>query len=122
MDVLPVLPLEFLVVIFKSMWYLTMLNVLKLMRLRVVLVYARRLYYVSLATAPFVGLIARVRLITGDEIFQVYRINFHLYKIAEIGVIIVMCVHWAACLEYYLPLIVIKITGQDEELVIKKNC
>ncbi|XP_011157224.2 potassium/sodium hyperpolarization-activated cyclic nucleotide-gated channel 2 [Solenopsis invicta] len=88
-DILSVLPLEFLIVLFKSWWYLTSLNLLKILWIRIVIVYARRLYYV-------------------------YRVNFHLYKVTEISVIIVICVHWAACLEYYLPLAVAKIVGQND--------
>ncbi|KAM0728266.1 Potassium/sodium hyperpolarization-activated cyclic nucleotide-gated channel 2 [Formica fusca] len=88
-DALSVLPLEFIVVLTDSMWYLTSLNLLKILRIRTVIVYSRKLYHV-------------------------YRINFHLYKIAEIGVIIVVGVHWAACIEYYLPLVVDKIAGQKD--------
>lgn len=46
-----------------------------------------------------------------------YRINFHLYKIAEMGVILMVHVHWVACLEYYLPLVVARIAGPDDESV-----
>jgi len=43
-----------------------------------------------------------------------------VYKIAEISVIIIICIHWAACLEYYLPLAVAKIVGQNDALVIDR--
>ncbi|XP_020295125.1 potassium channel KOR1-like isoform X2 [Pseudomyrmex gracilis] len=49
------------------------------------------------------------------KLYYAHRINFYLFKIAEIGIIIVLCVHWAACLEYYLPLIVGKIFGPNEK-------
>ncbi|XP_011874430.1 PREDICTED: potassium/sodium hyperpolarization-activated cyclic nucleotide-gated channel 1-like [Vollenhovia emeryi] len=88
-DVIPVLPLEFLIVLFESVWYLASLNLLKILWIRTVIIYARRLYYV-------------------------YRVNFHLYKVTEISIIIIVCVHWAACLEYYLPLAVAKIIGQND--------
>ncbi|XP_050461211.1 potassium/sodium hyperpolarization-activated cyclic nucleotide-gated channel 1-like isoform X3 [Cataglyphis hispanica] len=88
-DTLSILPLEFIIVLTDSMWYLTSLNLLKILRIRTVIVYSRKLYYV-------------------------YRINFHLFKIAEIGVFIVVGVHWAACMEYYLPLMVDKIAGQQD--------
>ncbi|XP_071648937.1 potassium/sodium hyperpolarization-activated cyclic nucleotide-gated channel 1 [Temnothorax longispinosus] len=88
-DMLSVLPLEFLIVLFESMWYLASLNLLKILWIRTVITYSRRLYYV-------------------------YRVNFHLYKVAKISVIIVVCVHWAACLEYYLPLAVAKIVEQND--------
>ncbi|XP_018348331.1 PREDICTED: potassium/sodium hyperpolarization-activated cyclic nucleotide-gated channel 2-like [Trachymyrmex septentrionalis] len=90
-DVLPVLPLEFFIVLFKSMWYLAALNLLKILWMRTLIKYSRRLYYI-------------------------YEINFHLYKVAEISVIIIVCVHWAACLEYYLPLAVAKMVGQNDAL------
>ncbi|XP_018314248.1 potassium/sodium hyperpolarization-activated cyclic nucleotide-gated channel 2 [Mycetomoellerius zeteki] len=90
-NLLPVLPLEFFIVLFKSMWYLAALNLLKIFWMRTVINYSRRLYYV-------------------------YDINFHLYKVAEISVIIIVCVHWAACLEYYLPLAVAKMVGQHDAL------
>lgn len=45
------------------------------------------------------------------------RMNFYLFKTAELGIIIVICVHWAACLEYYLPLVVAKIFGPDDKSV-----
>jgi len=48
MDILPVLPLEFLIVLFKSMWYLASLNLLKILWMRTVIVYSRRLYYVRI--------------------------------------------------------------------------
>ncbi|KYM79373.1 Potassium/sodium hyperpolarization-activated cyclic nucleotide-gated channel 1 [Atta colombica] len=98
-NVLPVLPLEFFFVLFKSMWYLAALNLLKILWMQTVIKYSRGLYYV-------------------------YEINFHLYKIAEISVIIIVCVQWAACLEYYLPLAVAKMVGQNDAYnkSIKKIC
>ncbi|XP_018369234.1 PREDICTED: potassium/sodium hyperpolarization-activated cyclic nucleotide-gated channel 1-like [Trachymyrmex cornetzi] len=95
-NVLPVLPLEFFIVLFKSMWYLAALNLLKILWMRTVIKYSRRLYYV-------------------------YEINFHLYKVAEISVIIIVCVHWAACLEYYLPLAVAKMVEQDDASWIRSS-
>ncbi|EZA51460.1 Potassium/sodium hyperpolarization-activated cyclic nucleotide-gated channel [Ooceraea biroi] len=94
-DILPVLPLELFIVLFESLWYLASLNLLKILRMRTTIIYLSRLYHV-------------------------YQINFHLYKIMEIGIIVIMCVHWTACLEYYLPLMVAKIAGQDDALVIEK--
>ncbi|KAG5325329.1 HCN2 protein, partial [Pseudoatta argentina] len=88
-NVLPVLPLEFFIVLYKSMWYLAALNLLKILWMGTVIKYSRQLYYV-------------------------YEMNFLLYKIAEISVTIIMCVHWAACLEYYLPLAVAKMVGQND--------
>ncbi|KAG5314017.1 HCN1 protein, partial [Acromyrmex insinuator] len=88
-NVLPVLPLEFFIVLFKSMWYLAALNFLKILWMGTVIKYSRQLYYV-------------------------YEFNFLLYKIAEISVIIIICMHWAACLEYYLPLAVAKMVGQND--------
>ncbi|EGI66247.1 Potassium/sodium hyperpolarization-activated cyclic nucleotide-gated channel 2 [Acromyrmex echinatior] len=90
-NVLPVLPLEFFIVLFKSMWYLAALNFLKILWMGTVIKYSRQLYYV-------------------------YEFNFLLYKIAEISVIIIICMHWAACLEYYLPLAVAKMVGQNDAL------
>ncbi|KYM97158.1 Potassium/sodium hyperpolarization-activated cyclic nucleotide-gated channel 1, partial [Cyphomyrmex costatus] len=95
-NVLPVLPLEFLIVLFKSMWYLAALNLLKILWMRTVINYSRRLYYV-------------------------FEINFHLYKIMEISVIIIVCVHWAACLEYYLPLAVAKMVGENDASWIRSS-
>lgn len=47
--------------------------------------------------------------------------NFHLYKIIVMSVVIVMCIHWAACLQYYLSLVVAKVAGQSHDaLVIEK--
>lgn len=47
-DTLPILPLEFIVVLTDSMWYLTSLNLLKILRIRTVIVYSRRLYHVRM--------------------------------------------------------------------------
>ncbi|XP_067216308.1 potassium/sodium hyperpolarization-activated cyclic nucleotide-gated channel 1-like isoform X2 [Linepithema humile] len=96
LDALPVLPLEFLIVFYESVWYLALLNLLKILRLRTVIDYSRRIYYV-------------------------YRINYHLYQIAKIVVIIVVCVHWAACLEYHLPLVVAKIAGENDASWIRSS-
>ncbi|XP_011149636.1 potassium/sodium hyperpolarization-activated cyclic nucleotide-gated channel 1 [Harpegnathos saltator] len=90
LDILSVLPLELLTTVPESVWYLKSLNLLKILWLRIMLVYSRRLYYM-------------------------YGINFHLYKIAEVGAILVVCVHWVACLEYYIPLVVAKLAGSDDE-------
>ncbi|XP_014473811.1 PREDICTED: potassium/sodium hyperpolarization-activated cyclic nucleotide-gated channel 1-like [Dinoponera quadriceps] len=90
LNVLPVLPLEFLATAREPIWFLKSVNLLKIVWMRNLLIYSRRLYYV-------------------------YRINFHLYKIAEMGVIMVIYVHWVACLEYYIPLIVAKVAGPDDE-------
>ncbi|KAL6266965.1 hypothetical protein P5V15_000049 [Pogonomyrmex californicus] len=89
-DVFSVLPLEFLTVLFESMWYLASLNLLKIFWVQKVIIYSRRLYHI-------------------------YRVNFHLCNVMEIGIIIGVCVHWAACLEYYLPLAIAKIVGPNDE-------
>lgn len=47
-DALPVLPLEFLIVLFESLWYLTSLNILKILRMRNIIDYLHRLYYVRI--------------------------------------------------------------------------
>ncbi|TGZ32316.1 Potassium/sodium hyperpolarization-activated cyclic nucleotide-gated channel 4 [Temnothorax longispinosus] len=51
-DMLSVLPLEFLIVLFESMWYLASLNLLKILWIRTVITYSRRLYYVRIQLNP----------------------------------------------------------------------
>ncbi|KAL0129336.1 hypothetical protein PUN28_004203 [Cardiocondyla obscurior] len=94
--VLLVLPLEYIIIVYNTMWWLAALNVLKIFWIQTIISYSRNLYYV-------------------------YRINFHLYKLAEISVIIIICVHWAACLEYYLPLVIAKIAGENNASWIRSS-
>lgn len=47
-DTLSILPLEFIVVLTDSMWYLTSLNLLKILRIQTVIVYSRKLYHVRM--------------------------------------------------------------------------
>lgn len=51
--------------------------------------------------------------------FQVYRINFQLYKILEMCTVVIMCIHWAACLQYYVPMSVNTLGTLSNELVFK---
>ncbi|XP_017790992.1 PREDICTED: potassium/sodium hyperpolarization-activated cyclic nucleotide-gated channel 1-like [Habropoda laboriosa] len=78
-DLLTVLPIGILdYVVPNSLWYCTTLNMMKILRVRNIIVYSRRLH-------------------------NVYRIGFQVHKILETIAIIVTCIHWSACLEYYVP-------------------
>ncbi|XP_053979382.1 potassium/sodium hyperpolarization-activated cyclic nucleotide-gated channel 1-like [Hylaeus volcanicus] len=79
-DFMTVLPIGFIdLIIPNSTWYCTTLNMLKILRIRNIIVYSRRLH-------------------------NVYRMSFQQYKILETFSVIVVCVHWAGCLEYYVPM------------------
>ncbi|XP_061936082.1 potassium/sodium hyperpolarization-activated cyclic nucleotide-gated channel 1 isoform X4 [Apis cerana] len=79
-DFLPILPIGiFIFIIPNSVWYCATLNMMKLLRIRNILACSKRLH-------------------------DVYRIYFQLYKILETCVVIILSIHWAACLEYYVPL------------------
>ncbi|XP_076385220.1 potassium/sodium hyperpolarization-activated cyclic nucleotide-gated channel 1 isoform X2 [Megachile rotundata] len=43
------------------------------------------------------------------KILRVYRISFQVYKILETAIVVTIGVHWAACMEYYVPLSVEKL-------------
>lgn len=120
MNALSVLPLEFVIVLTDSMWYLASLNLLKILWIRTIIIYSRKLYHVRMISLSRFGGIDFIH-IDNLKKFQVYRINFHLYKIAEIGIVIIVGVHWAACMEYYLPLVVAKIAGQNDLLSNRYN-
>ncbi|XP_017891941.1 potassium/sodium hyperpolarization-activated cyclic nucleotide-gated channel 1-like [Ceratina calcarata] len=80
LDILTALPIQIIdFLVPKSIWYCTTLNMMKILRLRNIIVYGRRLR-------------------------DVYRISFQKYKILEMIVLMVTIVHWCACLEYYVPL------------------
>lgn len=49
--------------------------------------------------------------------FQVYRISFQLYKILETAMVITIGIHWAACMQYYVPLSVEKLGTLSSQLV-----
>ncbi|XP_076247308.1 potassium/sodium hyperpolarization-activated cyclic nucleotide-gated channel 1 [Calliopsis andreniformis] len=79
-DVLTVLPIGLLdELVPNSKWYCTTLNMMKILRLRNIVVYSRRLH-------------------------DIYRLNFQLHKILESFTIVTVSVHWASCLEYYVPI------------------
>ncbi|KAF7397380.1 hypothetical protein HZH68_008602 [Vespula germanica] len=44
---------------------------------------------------------------------EIYQINRQWYKLLEMCIIIIISVHWAACLEYYIPLIVSNVFGRN---------
>ncbi|XP_076169153.1 potassium/sodium hyperpolarization-activated cyclic nucleotide-gated channel 4 [Ptiloglossa arizonensis] len=79
-DFVSVIPIGFVnLIIPNSTWYCTTLNMMKILRIRNIIVYSRRLQ-------------------------NVYRMSFQLYKIVETFAITIVCVHWAGCLEYYVPM------------------
>ncbi|XP_068968408.1 potassium/sodium hyperpolarization-activated cyclic nucleotide-gated channel 1-like isoform X1 [Bombus flavifrons] len=79
-DILTVLPIGLIdYIIPNSMWYCTTLNMMKILRVRNIIVY-----------------FSRVR--------DVYRISFQLHKILESCTVVIICIHWAACLQYYVPI------------------
>ncbi|KAF3429792.1 hypothetical protein E2986_01475 [Frieseomelitta varia] len=79
-DILTVLPIGIIdYIIPSSMWYCATLNMMKILRVRNIFVYFSRLR-------------------------DVYRINFQLHKILETCTVVIMCIHWAACLQYYVPM------------------
>ncbi|XP_076684855.1 potassium/sodium hyperpolarization-activated cyclic nucleotide-gated channel 1 [Andrena cerasifolii] len=79
-DILTVVPIgQVDDIIPNSVWYCTTLNMMKILRTRNIIVYSRRLR-------------------------DVYRLSFQLNKILETSIISVMCIHWAGCLEYYVPI------------------
>ncbi|CAK9817140.1 Potassium/sodium hyperpolarization-activated cyclic nucleotide-gated channel 4 [Anthophora plagiata] len=93
-DLLTVLPIGILdYIIPSSVWYSTTLNMMKILRIRNIIVYSRRLH-------------------------NVYRIGFQAHKILETITIIGTCVHWAACLEYYVPKSVEILGTLSNELVL----
>ncbi|KOC70603.1 Potassium/sodium hyperpolarization-activated cyclic nucleotide-gated channel 2 [Habropoda laboriosa] len=92
-DLLTVLPIGILdYVVPNSLWYCTTLNMMKILRVRNIIVYSRRLH-------------------------NVYRIGFQVHKILETIAIIVTCIHWSACLEYYVPKSVEVLGTLSNELV-----
>ncbi|XP_076752308.1 potassium/sodium hyperpolarization-activated cyclic nucleotide-gated channel 2 [Xylocopa sonorina] len=95
MDVLTVLPINFIdFIIPYSIWYCTTLNMMKVLRIRNIIVYSRRLH-------------------------NVFRISFQLHKILETSMVIILCTHWAACLEYYVPMSVEKLGTLSNDSWIK---
>ncbi|XP_031847872.1 potassium/sodium hyperpolarization-activated cyclic nucleotide-gated channel 2 [Nomia melanderi] len=79
-DLMTILPISFVeIVLPNGTWFCTTLNMMKLLRIRNIILYFRRLH-------------------------GVYRIKYQLFKILETSVIIVLCIHWAACIEYYVPM------------------
>ncbi|XP_076640029.1 potassium/sodium hyperpolarization-activated cyclic nucleotide-gated channel 1 [Colletes latitarsis] len=92
MTVLPIGIIDF--VIPNSKWYCTSLNMMKILRIRNIIVYSRRLH-------------------------NVYRVNYQLYKILEMCTITVLCVHWAGCLEYYVPISVAHLSTLSNDSWIK---
>ncbi|XP_029045711.1 potassium/sodium hyperpolarization-activated cyclic nucleotide-gated channel 1-like [Osmia bicornis bicornis] len=84
-DILTVLPIGvFDVLLPKAIWYCSTFNMMKILRIRNIIVYFRRLH-------------------------DVYRISFQVYKILETTIVISIGIHWAACMEYYVPLSVEKL-------------
>nr|XP_050854234.1 potassium/sodium hyperpolarization-activated cyclic nucleotide-gated channel 1-like [Vespula vulgaris] len=88
-DILPAMPYQLInFIVNKSAWYFVILNLVKIIRIRAIIVYSRRLC-------------------------SIYQINRQWYKLFEMCIIIIISVHWAACLEYYIPLIVSNVLGRN---------
>jgi len=46
--------------------------------------------------------------------------SFQLYRILEIIILLVLFIHWSACLEYYLPLVIAQMVERNNELVFEE--
>ncbi|XP_035732804.1 potassium/sodium hyperpolarization-activated cyclic nucleotide-gated channel 1-like [Vespa mandarinia] len=88
-DILSAIPYQLIdFIINKSVWYCVILNIVKIIRIRAIIVYSRKLCCI-------------------------YHINRQRYKLFEMSMIIIISIHWAACLEYYIPLTVSNIFGRN---------
>ncbi|CAG5095026.1 Similar to Hcn1: Potassium/sodium hyperpolarization-activated cyclic nucleotide-gated channel 1 (Rattus norvegicus) [Cotesia congregata] len=83
-DILSAFPVEVLVLYLSddhdSMKYWTLFNIFTIFRIKNLIVYLRRFR-------------------------NFHQISFKKYKILEMLIIIFTCIHWAACLEWYIPII-----------------
>ncbi|XP_015428957.1 PREDICTED: potassium/sodium hyperpolarization-activated cyclic nucleotide-gated channel 1-like [Dufourea novaeangliae] len=79
-DVLTAPPIGLIQMVMPNMtWFCTTLNMMKFLRIRNITVYSHRLH-------------------------GVYRIKYQLHKILDTSLIVFMTIHWASCLEYYVPM------------------
>ncbi|KAK2575102.1 hypothetical protein KPH14_008828 [Odynerus spinipes] len=96
-DVLSALPYQLIdFIINKTIWYCAILNLIKIIRIHAVITYSRRLGHI-------------------------YQMNRQWYKLFEMSMIIIISLHWAACLEYYIPLTVSNVCGGNRGSWIDSN-
>ncbi|KAK0087097.1 hypothetical protein PV325_001766 [Microctonus aethiopoides] len=92
LDIISALPVYIIFIITclyrEPKWYWSFFNIIKIVRIRNFIVYFRNLK-------------------------QRYQISFRVYKIMEMTIVLILCIHWAACLELYVPLIGAKIDWQN---------
>ncbi|KAI4490064.1 hypothetical protein M0804_004246 [Polistes exclamans] len=88
-DVLSILPYQLIdFIIYKSVWYCAMLKLVKIIRIRAIIIYSRRLCFI-------------------------YHMDRQWYQLFEMIMIIIISINWAACLEYFIPLTVSNIYGRN---------
>ncbi|XP_066599460.1 potassium/sodium hyperpolarization-activated cyclic nucleotide-gated channel 2-like [Prorops nasuta] len=89
-DILPIIPFKLFDYYTRNeTWYFVLLNLLKILRVRVVIVYIRRVQ-------------------------NVFKCGFQRHKILEMFVILVVIAHWSACIQYYVPMATSKFFDKEK--------